>query len=62
MSVVAFAVMACLTIGFAACVMGRELRFLLPVLTQTGDSSLSPQSVNWLGALALIGAILICQI
>jgi hypothetical protein len=29
-------------------------------LTQTGDSSLGPGSVNWLGATAFAGAFLIC--
>jgi hypothetical protein len=29
-------------------------------LMQTGDSSLSPNSVNWLAAAALAGAVLIC--
>ena len=29
-------------------------------LTQTGDSSLSPQSVNWLALTALVFALLIC--
>ncbi|MEJ0089211.1 MAG: hypothetical protein WDM80_05615 [Limisphaerales bacterium] len=34
----------------------------LPSLNRTGDTSLGAQSVNWLGAMALIGAILICLI
>ena len=29
-------------------------------LTQTGDSSLSPRSVNWLAATAFAGALMIC--
>ena len=29
-------------------------------LTQTGDSSLSPRSVNWLALPALVSALLIC--
>jgi hypothetical protein len=29
-------------------------------LMQTGDSSLSPRSVNWLAATALAGALVIC--
>jgi len=30
------------------------------LLTQTGDSSLSPNSVNWLAAAAFAGAVVIC--
>lgn len=62
MSVIAFALMASLTILFAAFIVGSEMKLQLPVLTQTGDSSLSPQSVNWLGSLAFVAALLICLI
>lgn len=31
-------------------------------LMQTGDSSLSPRSVNWLAATAFAGALLICLV
>lgn len=62
MSIIAFALMGSLTILFAACIAWSELKPQFAALTQTGDSSLSPHSVNWLGTLALIGAILICHI
>jgi hypothetical protein len=38
----------------------RELRAKLQPLTQTGDSSLSQGSVNWLAATALGAALFIC--
>ncbi len=38
----------------------RELKTKLQPLTQTGDSSLSHKSVNWLAATALSAALLIC--
>lgn len=38
----------------------RELKSKAQPLTQTGDSSLSPRSVNWLAATAVSAALLIC--
>ncbi len=38
----------------------RELKSKLQPLTQTGDSSLSRKSVNWLAATALSAALVIC--
>lgn len=38
----------------------REFRMKLWPLVQTGDSSLSHKSVNWLAATALSAALLIC--
>jgi len=59
-SVIAFSVMASLTIIFAAGIMSTELNLKLSVLKQTGDTSLRPQSVNWLAPLAFATALLIC--
>ncbi len=59
-SVLAFLVMASASVLFGAATVFRELNFRLPALTQTGDSSLSPQSVNWLGGAAFFAAVLIC--
>jgi hypothetical protein len=39
-----------------------EGNFKLPALNHTGDSSLGARSVNWLGAVAFTGAVLICLI
>lgn len=49
MTVLAFLAMASASVVFGAATVARKLNFRLPVLTQTGDSSLRPQSVNWLG-------------
>lgn len=38
----------------------REFKPPTRLLRQTGDSSLSPSSVNWLAATAFAGAVLIC--
>jgi hypothetical protein len=38
----------------------RELKARLQPLTQTGDTSLSRRSVNWLAATALSAALVIC--
>ena len=61
------AVMAALVAAFALATLYDEFmpairRRLLATreLTQTGDSSLSPRSVNWLALTALISALLIC--
>jgi hypothetical protein len=55
-------VMASVSILFVAAMLVDELDLKRPVATQTGDSSLGPKSVNWLGAIAFIGAVLICLI
>ena len=54
--------MAAVSILFMAATSAGEGNFKLFPLKQIGDSSLSPKSVNWLGAIAFIGAILICMI
>lgn len=59
-TVLAFLVMASASVLFGSATVARELNFRLPELTQTGDSSLHPQSVNWLAGTALIAAVLIC--
>jgi hypothetical protein len=52
--------------GFCPLFMGAfvvsQLGIELPARYQTGDSSLSGRSVNWMGAIALTAAILICLI
>ena len=60
MTVLAFLAMASASVVFGAATVARKLNFRLPVLAQTGDSSLRPQSVNWLGGTALRAAVLIC--
>lgn len=57
MSIIAFIVMASATILFMAATLAGEWQPRLPKLTQTGDSSLGPQSVNWLAAIAFAAAI-----
>jgi hypothetical protein len=52
--------MAAVSALFMAAMLVSQGNFKLPVLTQTGDSSLDFHSVNWLGAFAFIGAVLIC--
>ncbi len=59
-TVMAFSVMALLSTLFLGATLAHELDLRLPELTQTGDSSLPPQSINTLGATALVAAIVIC--
>ena len=59
-TVIAFVVMAFVACSFAFATMAHEFNLRLFAPTQTGDSSLSPSSVNWLGATALAGALFIC--
>ena len=59
-TVIAFALMAGVACLFAGATVARELDVKMPALTQSGDSSLSRQSVNWLGATAFSAALLIC--
>ena len=61
-SILAFVVMALVTVLFMAATLVSEGNIKLPALIQTGDSSLGPKSVNWLGAVALTGAVLISMI
>jgi hypothetical protein len=59
-SLMAFFMMAAASVLFlSALVVGEEM-IRIPVLRQTGDSSLGPRSVNWMGGLALLAAVLIC--
>ncbi len=60
MSIMAFVVMALLSGLLLAATVAGERDIRRPVLYQTGDSSLGPLSVNWLGGMALLGAFLIC--
>jgi hypothetical protein len=59
-SLMAFMMMAGATLLFMAAIVVGERVLEIPTMRQTGDSSLSHRSVNWLGALALITAVLIC--
>ena len=59
-TVMAFSVMAFVSTLFLGATLAHEMDFRLPELTQTGDSSLAPQSIHSLAATALIAAILIC--
>ncbi len=60
MSFLAFGSMALVSIlVWTVTVAGKWNSKLVP-LKQTGDSSLSPGSVNWLGAIAFGAALLIC--
>ncbi len=58
-SLMAFYMMAAASVFFLTALVVGEKMFGYPVLRQTGDSSLSYQSVNWLGGLALLTAVLI---
>ena len=59
---ISFVLMAAVTVLFMGAFVAGQLDIRLPVLHQTGDTSLSGQSVKWLGAIALTAAILICLI
>ena len=61
-SLLAFVLMASVSVLFMVITLVSEGNFKLPKLNHTGDSSLGAQSVKWLGAFALLGAILICMI
>ena len=60
-SILAFALMAFVSVLFMAVTVINEGNFKLPALNHTGDSSLGFRSVNWLGAGAFAGAVLICM-
>jgi len=60
-------VMCVLVLGFAGATLFSEFQPAIreffhrqQSLRQSGDSSLSPNSVNWLAAAAFAGALLIC--
>jgi hypothetical protein len=61
-SILAFLLMATVSVLFLAVTVISEGNFKLPALNRTGDSSLGVRSVNWLGAVAFAGAVLICMI
>jgi hypothetical protein len=60
MSIFAFDTMAVVAVLFLGASLVLKSRVKLPDLTQHGDSSLGPNSVNWLAGLAFCGALLIC--
>lgn len=61
-SVIAFILMAAVSTLFLAAIVISEGNLKLPVPLQKGDSSLGRYSVNWLGAVAFLGALLICLV
>jgi len=62
MSILTMLMMTAVAILFLAVMLVREWDYKLSSLNQTGDSSLSPKSVNWLVAIAFLSAVLICLI
>jgi hypothetical protein len=61
-SLLAFALMAFISVLFMAITVVNESNFKMPSLSSTGDSSLGFRSVNWLAAIAFTGAVAICMI
>ena len=59
-SIIAFAIMAAITILIAAATVIQQLEVRLPAMALSGDSSLSRHSVNWLGGISFGAALLIC--
>lgn len=61
---IGFALMAAVSVLFMGAFVVSQLDIELPARYQyqIGDSSLSGRSVNWLGAIALTAAVLICMI
>lgn len=41
-------------------IVGRGLRIPSPQFAQRGDTSIGPHSFDWMGAIALAGAVIIC--
>ncbi len=60
-SILAFVLMAFVSALFMAVTVVSEGNFKMPALSRVGDSSLGFRSVNWLGAIAFIGAVVICM-
>jgi hypothetical protein len=61
-SIIGFIVIAAVSVLFMAATAVSQVNFKFPALHQTGDSSLGVHSVNWLGAIAFTGAVLICLV
>jgi len=57
---IAFVVIGLISSLFLGVILAGEWDLKWPGLEQFGDSSLSPTSVNWLGGMAFLGAVLIC--
>ena len=55
-----FVLMATIAVLFLAVTVTSQAGIRPPRRHRTGDSSLSAHSVNWLGAIALTAAVLIC--
>jgi hypothetical protein len=62
LSLMAFMMMAGASVLFLTALLVGEEQFKVAPVRQTGDSSLGRQSVNWLGGLALLTAVLICLV
>ena len=59
-SVIGFAVLAFVVTAFLLLTARKELGHQRAELTQRGDSALSRNSANWLVALAISAALVIC--
>jgi hypothetical protein len=57
-----FVLMVIIAVLFMAATVASRTGLRPPIRHQTGDSSLSAHSVTWLGAIALMAAVLICLI
>ena len=60
MSMIAFVLFAVVAVGVLAALTGMELGFKMPRLKPSGDSSLGPNSINWMGGIAFATAAYIC--
>jgi len=61
-SLIAFVMMSVAITAMVGTAIVKKENLRGTALTQTGDSSLSPQSVYWLAGIAFAGACLICLI
>ena len=60
-SVIAFSIWAAVGLAFLFLTLGREPGYPWAGLGRVGDSSIGRNSSNWMAALALSGALLICS-
>jgi hypothetical protein len=59
-SIIAFVAWASVISAFLFLILNREAANPWLGLTQTGDTSIGRHSFDWMGAIALIGAVAIC--
>ena len=59
-SVIAFIAWACVAMGFLWLLTNHEAVNPFRELRQIGDTSLGRYSIDWMGALAFVGAVVIC--